>query len=384
MTKKKMKRKQSKRSLNDSELKIIPIQDNIERKIVTGLIVSERFCQQLKSFYNPKLMKVDYARTVAGWCFKYFEEYRKAPEESIQEIYEFKRKDLSEAEADLIDGFLESISDDYETRQFNIQYTLDKTREYFDRRAVEEFFKEGYAYVRVGEVDRAVELRKTYREIEKENTERFWPLDPKEVKMYDYQNTENRLFRLEGVAGDFVGWLERGWLMSVMAPEKTSKSFWLEELGFAAIKSNLKVVWYSLEMNKPMLINRFYRRLLKRPSEKRKFWKVPILDCKKNQDQSCGRAVSGFMLRNGIGEKLPFSNRMAREKHKVCTKCRGERGFITDYWFKLAKKKRIYEKTLGRYVAKFRKKYGNNIVVRPFPPFGVNFDGIIDERSCVE
>ena len=47
----------------------------IEKNIITGMILSGRFLEEIKPIYRP--LTVPFARTVADWCIEYYEEYKK-------------------------------------------------------------------------------------------------------------------------------------------------------------------------------------------------------------------------------------------------------------------------------------------------------------------
>lgn len=372
-----------------ANLKITKVNDDIERKIVTGLIVSTRFCQKVKPMYKPEFLQVDYARRVAGWCLSYFKDYQKAPDDVIQDMFDMKRGELSEAEAEIIEMFLGSISEEYLEKKFNIPYVFYKTKKYFEKRASEEFFREGYQLIRVGEYEKAEELRQQFKTVMKETNERFRPFDTKEMKLFDVNDDENRLFRMPGVLGEFLGYFHRNWLLSVMAPEKGTKSFWLGEIAYQGVKAGLVVVWYSLEMNKETLKNRVYRRVARQPHWNQERFREPVFDCIKNQDGSCRKKRENWRRKNkggnikllDDGEKPEFSEKM---KYKACSKCRGTTEFETEYWFRMRKKNRLVTKTVLREGRKFRKKYGNNLYIRPFPAFSVNFDGLLEDLGDLE
>lgn len=103
-----------------------------ENNIVTGMIVSTSFLQEIQSIFMP--LKVPFANTVAGWCNEYFRKYKKSPCKHIQNIFHTHVKDgsLKDDEEDLISQFLEGLSNEYEqSKGFNNDYILNETRKYF-------------------------------------------------------------------------------------------------------------------------------------------------------------------------------------------------------------------------------------------------------------
>ena len=121
-----------------------PANAKIERKIITGMIVHVGYLRKVIGIYNPELITLPYARTVAKWCIDYYKRYEEAPGKNVQELFNDKSDEyLEDTEAEIIQTFLEDISDEYEKADtFNYQYLLDKTEKYFRKRALEELKKD--------------------------------------------------------------------------------------------------------------------------------------------------------------------------------------------------------------------------------------------------
>jgi len=51
----------------------------VERRIITGLITSTEFIQQIESIWDTQLLESSTARMLAGWVFEYYKKYQKAP-----------------------------------------------------------------------------------------------------------------------------------------------------------------------------------------------------------------------------------------------------------------------------------------------------------------
>ena len=90
-------------------------QEFIERRIVTGMIVSTDYLERIMRFWNPAFLESSELKTIARWCTNYFDKYKKAPDSDIQTLYmeALKREELSKADAQYIEELLESLSDEY-------------------------------------------------------------------------------------------------------------------------------------------------------------------------------------------------------------------------------------------------------------------------------
>ena len=86
----------------------------IERQILTGMIVSDRFLGEIRPLCTPDVFQAEMARRVAGWCLDHYQKYQKAPGRHIEDIF-LKHKEgvgeqrIADDEAALIEEFLRSI-----------------------------------------------------------------------------------------------------------------------------------------------------------------------------------------------------------------------------------------------------------------------------------
>lgn len=365
-------------------LRRIKVNSDIERKITTSFIVSTSFCEKIGFVYKKEYLEVDYAKIVIGWSLDYFQQYRIAPNIHIQDIYNIEKDSLKESEADTISVFLESLSDEYEKLEIlNVDYLVDETRKYFRKRALEILFEKGNKYTSVGKVKEAEKLLLKHKQVSKVTSGRFDPFDVLNIRNYDIEDLSNRLFILPGALGNLVGWLERGWLVAVMAPEKRGKSWFLEEMVFSALLRRLKVFWISLEMSRPQLEKRIYQKLTG-------FGFVggennyPVFDCRKNQENSC-------LSRNRVNDVelfieggLPEFDK--KSKYRVCTVCRGKKNkkYIPAYWYQHEEVKELRIKKIEKKATAFISMYGGNLRVKAFPRFSASMEDIANELGDLE
>lgn len=114
----------------------MPDQD-IERRIATGFIVSSEFLRRVYSFWRDEFLEAPELIKISRWALSYFEKYGTAPNRHIEDIYvrELQANNLEKSEAEYIERILSRISDEYERgEQFNAQYLFDRATEYFRTR----------------------------------------------------------------------------------------------------------------------------------------------------------------------------------------------------------------------------------------------------------
>jgi putative DNA primase/helicase len=143
-----------------------PSGQDIERRLVEGLIVSDAFTERLAPEWRDEFLESPELGKVARWCLKYFSTYGKTPGRHIEDIYikELKANRLEKSEAEYIERVLSRVSDEYERgEQFNAQYLFDRATEYFRARALTRHNEQVQDLVDSGELARAEELYPTYK-----------------------------------------------------------------------------------------------------------------------------------------------------------------------------------------------------------------------------
>ena len=113
----------------------------IERRIVTGLVVSTDYIKKIRLHWNEELLESPELRRIAGWCLEYFDKYERAPCRDIGSIYmdHLKHDRIPKSEAADIQAILNRISEDDEEddrrgRPFNAEYLYDETVKFFQQR----------------------------------------------------------------------------------------------------------------------------------------------------------------------------------------------------------------------------------------------------------
>jgi hypothetical protein len=149
--------------------KEVPNERFIERNIVTGLIVSTEYIQKIKEFWNDKYLESETARTVARWCIDHFDKYKVAPNRQIENIYNKKLQEGKLAKAllsDIEEEILPSLSKEYENSNFNLQFLLDQTNEYFIGRHLTLHTEQIEGLKQSGQTEEAQKLAKEFKPFE--------------------------------------------------------------------------------------------------------------------------------------------------------------------------------------------------------------------------
>jgi hypothetical protein len=141
----------------------------LERKIIIGLITSTEYCQKVKDIWNIQLIESTSAKRLAGWCWEYFDKYKKAPGREIETIYYSKLKDSKlpkDIAEEIEQDILPSLSKEYENEDFNLAYLLDETEKYFSERNLTTLKENIEALVTIGQTEEAEKLIKEFKSLD--------------------------------------------------------------------------------------------------------------------------------------------------------------------------------------------------------------------------
>jgi len=369
------------------------VKTDIEGKLLTGLVVSTRFCREILPLINLAHLQSEHSRIVTKWVKGYWEKFHEAPGSTIQDIYEIEKDRLrDEATGELVRTFLANISAKYEQagEPFNDAYHVEQSLAYLNERSdivMSNRIQAAYASGRPEEAGRAIS---EHRQVQKVLSRWVNPFDADYAeKVYDAkfgderdEDKEDFLFKFPGILGDFLGPFERGWLIAWMGPLKRGKSWWLWETTMQLVMNRRNVIFITLEMDDKGVASRGYKRIMSLADKAGEF-AFPVFDCKRNQDGTCDKRerTNRFPLLLANGVKPKYDQSLA---YRPCTVCRGQKGYKSDTWYEQVRRERITKKGLRAAVEGFRFQYGDRLWLISYPKFGANLSTVkrdIDELA---
>lgn len=249
-------------------MKIEEVNISQERTIVTMMIVSTPFLNQIAPIIKVKLFKSSYAKTVITWIMEYWNEFKQAPGKNIQNIYQNKITKLrNEEDTEIISEFLKRLSKDYENQSevHNIDYIIKESIKYLKLSSLELLKEE--LEIAIDQADPVEGEKKvaSYYRIEKPTGEGIRLLrDSKEIKKA-FTDKDEVLFKFDGALGEVCGEFLRGDLISFLAAAKRGKSWYQWVLSYLAMQSGLQVLFFSLEMTENQIYRRAWQSLVGQP-----------------------------------------------------------------------------------------------------------------------
>ena len=224
------------------------IDGSAERKLLTGMIVSNAFIKQAMAFYDPDLIEQNYARTIAEWCANYYQRYEKAPGRHIKDIFDSHADKMEPTERELVSDLLANLSEEYErTDQMNAPYLLDQAEAYFKTRSLGQLLSESKGLLLDGDVAGVEATLSDYKRIGRPSTLGSNPFKDADGIMRAFEQAEKPLFSFPGALGFMLNEeFTRDKFLSFMGPEKRGKTWWLNEVAVRAANARCNVAMFQI------------------------------------------------------------------------------------------------------------------------------------------
>lgn len=313
----------------------------IERLILTGLINSTEYLQKIRPAWDMRFLVSKPAQEIAKWCIDYYDEYQKAPERYIEDLF-FEKKDAKEIPKDMVpmieDGLMD-LAQEYD-ENFNLEYAVKRTAKYFRERHLEMHQDAVRDLFQSGDIEAAEALATNYtgqvvviaEDIDLGKEEVLTDLD------HAFNSLAEPLIRYPGKLGEMLNdQLIRGGFVSILSPEKRGKSYWLLDMSMRATYNRCKVALFQAgDMTKDQQIKRISTYLTRLPSNEKYTGTtyIPVADCILNQLDECNkeeRRCSFGPFSRGIFSKETMRREITREDllealedyddYKPCTNC---------------------------------------------------------------
>ena len=127
-----------------------------ERKLISNLIMSSRFCKEILPLTSARLLKSENSKTAYQWIQSYFGTYKEAPKGNLEKLFDEAMVTESEATVELVSDFLLDLSEEYEeNEEINIKFEVDQAKAYLKRRNIEVTNEEVKVLLERDKIDKA-------------------------------------------------------------------------------------------------------------------------------------------------------------------------------------------------------------------------------------
>lgn len=314
---------------------------SVERSILTGMVVSDRFLQELLPLYNPDLLEMTHGVIIADWCVNHFKKYEQAPGILIQDVFKTWQRTVNNPErVKYVELFLSSLSDEYEhAEKFNVEYMLDKAVDYFKVRSLKVLAEDIIYNLDNNDLLSAEVSLNEYQRVEKINSPGIDVFDDQDAWRDAFDVNTDTLFTLPGQLGEMMNsQFTRDSFIALMGIAKIGKTWNLTFLAQQAVKAKNNVAMFQvgdLSQGQMMLRNGIY---LTKRSNKPKYCGellIPVLDCELNQKDLC-HDIKGRMSPCGCydSDDELMSVDDAPTMYQPCDYCYGKKGeFKGAVWY---------------------------------------------------
>jgi hypothetical protein len=242
------------------------IDNGDEKKIIGGLISNTEYLRQLEPIIDFRLFNSKTASKVARWCMDYFQQYKTAAREHIIELWEASADTVQEEEHQTTGEFIQQCLEYELDENSNVAFLSDEAEIYFKLRQVEKLrdvLTNCLVAGSAGDAEKAVAM---FHRIEKPSGVGIDVLsDRKEIYDAFDEDDKDSLFSFPGRLGDVIGQLSREDFLSITAPMKRGKTWWLIWIATIALMNKYRVLFVSMEMSQKQMVRRIYSCMTGKP-----------------------------------------------------------------------------------------------------------------------
>lgn len=356
-----------------------PKKTDIEKRIVKGIITSTEFLKSIRAQIKPKYFSNSHVAILVGWITEYFDRYKEAPGEEVQQIYADNEQDLPEGQSDLIEEILTNLSEEWveEERSFNAKYLAKQAKEYFRERSLQSSLKEAEGSLKRGRLDEAEAAFRSYKAVAIEFSDWKSPFDdPEYIREVAAEKRLKSVVSLPPAVEDLFGTIQPGWCIGFLGPMKRGKSFHLMEFAMRCVYSRIKTVFFSLEMSHEEASLRFLSRLTGLVKDNPGERLIPIMDCKLNQSQECELPSCPQQQKVFATPKIAMGE-IRLPNHRVCTHCRNSRAnnfrFQPFPWYEKVNRGLLSHASPNELVDTFRTDFARDLLrIISYPRFSAS------------
>ncbi len=256
-------------------MKVTKRDDSRERTVLSAMITETAFLRRIVTGWDGQNFPSPYANIVGDWCVDHYKKYQEAPrvEETVTACYDaWAEKAHSKELALTIDKYLTALSDEHESpAHLNVDYLLDLARTVFNKAKSERLSKDINKANETGNIDKVKALVPGFGWTELGEAAGVDYFTDMEAIGLSY--TERKVRRLidygkhsEALGHFFGDTFERDGFVVFTGPQKSTKSFWLQDVAYQAMRQRCRVVYFQVgDMSRHQLEDRFKVKRTKRP-----------------------------------------------------------------------------------------------------------------------
>ena len=224
-----------------------------ERAIITAMIVNDVVLARIASKWNPKDYRFSspYMNQIAEWCVEFFRKNQKAPRKGITLIFNnWSEQARDKDTVALIEDLLVAINGEYVqlSEDINPQHYIDLAGKMFEHNKLKKVREDIDNAIQANDYEKAHSYITNYHKIDIGAGAGTYLHQDEEAILSTFTDSDrDTIIEWPGALGKFFqGLFERDSLISYAAPEKTGKSFMLQETAYQAVSQRRRTLLLSV------------------------------------------------------------------------------------------------------------------------------------------
>lgn len=240
-------------------LKREKVEINIERRVLSNLIMSTALVAKCRKAGDPTLFESSLSRIVASWVWEFYDHFGEAPGRAISDIYQQKCSELKTADAEMVKSFLDACSNDWLPTNLALATTM--AIKYFQDRSIVLLIEKLQRCVATGDTSGGLHAVADFTKPDVRQAQVVDMLKDAATISGAFENDDEEIFTMPGVMGSVIGPFIQEDFIAFIGPPKSGKTWWLMTLAFQATLQGKKVLYVSLEMSERQVVRRFWQML---------------------------------------------------------------------------------------------------------------------------
>ena len=238
-------------------IELKPIDINIESRLVGNLVMSTELLNNTYTILDASLFESNLSRIVVSWVLDFYKRTEQAPKKTIGDIFLQRRRELTEADAVLIQEYLKNASDNWVPN--NLDYARDSVVAYMQERSLNRLVSQLQTKMSGKDVKGANSLIAEYTKPDTYIDKSLDILNDAEFISKSLNVKETELFTLDNDLGKVMGTFNRDDFVAFLAPPKRGKTWWLMYLALNSYLQGNNTLFISLEMTPEQMTRRFWQ-----------------------------------------------------------------------------------------------------------------------------
>lgn len=256
-----------------------------ERDILIGMMVNNSVLSRISAKWDHNLFQNRYANIIGGLCVTYYQKYNKAPKKAVISLFsEWAESINDETTIQLGETFLRSVTDEWNLNgELNVEYVADLAGNHFNSIRAQRLSEQIEMELEKGHVDKAMAHITNFNKIEMGPGAKDAPFNDQSFRdIFSNQQSRKKLITFPSKPMDhfFQNELLDDSLLSFCGPQKSGKSFWLQDIAYLAMTQRRPVAYFQIgDMSRITVLERLAVRANRHPllSNHRSKWKWPCI-----------------------------------------------------------------------------------------------------------